>query len=71
MEVRRLIMQADGIRQEQNMTQAEWSRKSGFDEFGKMVSNTIRRGNCKLSVFARLLEPLGYELAIIKQERKE
>ena len=71
MEVRRLIMRADGIRQEQNMTQAEWSRKSGFDEFGKMVSNTIRRGNCKLSVFAQLLEPLGYELTIIKQEGKE
>lgn len=68
MEVRQLIMQADGIRQGLNMTQAEWSRRSGFDEFGKIVSNMFRRGNCKMSVFTQLLKPLGYELIISKRE---
>lgn len=70
MDVRRLIVQADEIRRDEGMTQAEWSRKAGFDEFGKLVSNTFRRGNCKLSVFAQLLKPLGYEIAIVKTEGK-
>ena len=68
MDARQLIVQADEIRREQEMTQAEWCRKAGFDEFGKLVSNTFRRGNCKLSVFAQLLKPLGYEIAIVKRE---
>ena len=68
MDARQLITQADKIRQEEGMTQAEWCRRAGFDEFGKLVSNTFRRGNCKLSVFAQLLKPLGYEIAIVKAE---
>ena len=71
MDVRRLIVQADEIRRDEGMTQAEWCRKAGFDEFGKLVSNTFRRGNCKLSVFAQLLKPLGYEIAIVKTEEKD
>lgn len=70
MDARQLIVQADEIRRDQNMTQAEWCRRAGFDEFGKLVSNTFRRGNCKLSVFAQLLKPLGYEIMIVKQEGK-
>ena len=70
MDARQLIVQADEIRRGQEMTQAEWCRKAGFDEFGKLVSNTFRRGNCKLSVFQQLLKPLGYELRIVKQEEK-
>lgn len=70
MDVRQLILQADEIRRETGMTQAEWCRKAGFDEFGKLVSNTFRRGNCKLSVFAQLLRPLGYEIRIVKKEGK-
>ena len=70
MDARQLITQADKIRQEEGITQAEWCRRAGFDEFGKLVSNTFRRGNCKLSVFAQLLKPLGYEIAIIKTEGK-
>ena len=70
MDVRQLILQADEIRRETGMTQAEWCRKAGFDEFGKLVSNTFRRGNCKLSVFAQLLRPLGYEIKIVKKEGK-
>ena len=65
-----MIVQADKIRQEQKITQAEWCRRAGFDEFGKLVSNTFKRGNCKLSVFAQLLRPLGYEIKIVKQEGK-
>ena len=70
MDVRQLISQADQIARESGLTQAEWCRRAGFDEFGKLVSNTHKRGNCKLSVFAQLLKPLGYEIRIVKQEGK-
>lgn len=68
MDARELICQADRIRQDQNMTQTEWCRRSGFDQYGKLVSNSFRRGDCKLSVLMRLLKPLGYELRITKRE---
>ena len=71
MDARQLITQADEIRRDEGMTQAEWCRRAGFDEFGKLVSNTFRRGNCKLSVFDQLLKPLGYELRIVKREGAE
>ena len=70
MDARQLIVRADEIRRDEGMTQAEWCRRAGFDEFGKLVSNTFRRGNCKLSVFTQLLKPLGYEIAIVKTEGK-
>lgn len=66
--VRQLISQADKLARDQGMTQAEWCRRAGFDEFGKLVSNTHKRGNCKLSVFVQLLKPLGYEVVIVKKE---
>ena len=68
MDARQLITEADRIRQGMNITQAEWCRRAGFDEFGKLVSNTFNRGNCKVSVLAQLLKPLGYELKIVKRE---
>lgn len=68
MDARQLILRADEIRQEQDLTQAEWCRRAGFDQFGKLVSNTFNRGNCKLTVLVQLLKPLGYELQIVKQE---
>ena len=71
MNARQLIVQADEIRRDEGITQAEWCRRAGFDEFGKLVSNTFRRGNCKLSVFAQLLKPLGYEIRIVKREDKK
>ena len=70
MNARQLISEADQIAREAGLTQAEWCRRAGFDEFGKLVSNTFRRGNCKLSVFTQLLKPLGYEIRIVKQEGK-
>lgn len=70
MDARQLIGQADQIARDQGLTQAEWCRRAGFDEFGKLVSNTHRRGNCKLSVFAQLLRVLGYEIQIVKKEEK-
>ena len=70
MNARQLISEADQIAREAGLTQAEWCRRAGFDEFGKLVSNTHRRGNCKLSVFTQLLKPLGYEIRIVKQEGK-
>jgi len=71
MDARQLITQADRLRQDEGITQAEWCRRAGFDEFGKLVSNTYRRGNCKLSVFSQLLKALGYEIKIVKQEERE
>lgn len=68
---RQLITQADKIRQDEtHITQAEWSRRAGFDQFGKLISNSFNRGNCKLSVFIQLLRPLGYELRIVKKEEE-
>ena len=71
MDARLLITQSDRLRQDEGITQAEWCRRAGFDEFGKLVSNTYRRGNCKLSVFSQLLRALGYEIRIVKQEERE
>lgn len=68
MDARELISYADQLARQEGLTQAEWCRRAGFDEFGKLVSNTHRRGNCKLTVLAQLLKPLGYELRIVKQE---
>ena len=70
MDARQLIVLADELRRDEGITQAEWCRRAGFDEFGKLVSNTFRRGNCKLSVFAQLLKPLGYEIRIVKKADK-
>lgn len=63
---RELIVMADKIRQDQHLTQTEWSRRSGFDIYGKCISNAYARGDCKLSVITQMLKPLGYELKIEK-----
>lgn len=68
MTAREMISVADQLAKEKGFTQAEWCRKAGYDEFGKLISNTYKRGNCKLSVMANLLEPLGYEMKIVKKE---
>lgn len=66
-EAGRMICIADKLSKEQGLTQAEWSRNSGFDEFGKMISRTFTRGDCKLHVLIQLLVPLGYEIRIVKK----
>ena len=71
MTARELISTADRLARDQGYTQAEWCRRAGFDEFGKLVSNTHKRGNCKLSVLAQLLTPLGYELRIVRKDDEE
>lgn len=70
MTARELIIQADKIRREEfgGMSQAEWSRQAGLDDFGKTVSRNFFTGNCKLSTMVMLLRPLGYELKITKRE---
>lgn len=65
---RELIVEADRIRQEMGISQAEWGRRAGLDECGKAVGRTYFRGNCKLSTIQMLLKPLGYELRIMKME---
>ena len=68
MNTRDLIMEADRIAHGQGLTQAEWCRRAGFDQFGKMISNTVNRGDCKLSVFLQLLRSIGCELEISKMK---
>lgn len=68
---RQLITQAVQIASEQQLTQAEWSRRAGYDEFGKIVSNSIKRGDCKLKVMTQLLKPLGCSLAIVKDGEED
>lgn len=71
MNERELISKIDGIRMEQNMTQAEWCRRAGFDELGVAVSRTFNRGNCKLSVFVRLAKALGYRVELSKEDSEK
>ena len=68
MNARDLIVKADGLRQDKNISQAEWSRLAGLDEGGMAVSRTFNRGNCKVSTLIMLLKPLGYGLKIEKLE---
>ena len=68
MNARDLIVEADRIRQDQGLSQAEWSRRSGLDDVGMAISRTYSRGNCKLTTLVRMLKPLGYELTITKLE---
>ena len=68
MNARELIVEADRIRKDQGLTQAEWSRAAGLDEVGMVISRSFNRGNCKLSTMVHLLRPLGYELRIVKPE---
>ena len=70
MDAKELIARADELARAEGLTQAEWCRRAGFDEFGKLISNTYKRGNCKLSVLTQLLKPLGYELKIVKREEE-
>lgn len=70
MDGKQLIRQAEEIAISQGLTQAEWSRRAGYDEFGKLISNTIKRHDCKLKVMTQLLKPLGCELVIVKKEEQ-
>ena len=69
MTARELIVTADKIRKAQGLTQAEWSRASGMDDVGMAISRAYNKGNCKLSTIVQLLEPLGYEMQIVKIDK--
>lgn len=66
---RDLICEMDQIARSQGLTQAEWCRRAGYDEFGKLISRTYKSGNCKLSVFCQLAEALGYKIIISKDSQ--
>ena len=68
MDARALIVVADRIAREQGMTQARWSRRAGFAFNGQTVSRILSKGDCRVSTFISLLEPLGYKLALVKEE---
>lgn len=67
MDGKRLILLADQLAKERGLSYAEWSRQSGYDEFGKIISNTLKRGDCKLKVMTQLLKPLGCKLLIVNE----
>ena len=65
---RDLICEIDQIARGQGFTQAEWCRRAGYDEFGKLISRTYKNGNCKLNVFCNLADAIGYDVVLIKKE---
>ena len=64
---RDLICEMDQIARGQGLTQAEWCRRAGYDEFGKLISRTYKNGNCKLNVFCQLADVVGYDVILIKK----
>ena len=68
MDARELIIEADRIRQEKGLSQAEWSRVAGLDDCGMAVSRAYNKGNCKLTVLTKLVHSLGYDLVITRKD---
>ena len=64
MRARALIVEADEIARDQGLNQREWSTKAGHAASGQTVSRILNKGDCRLSTFIALLEPLGYELQL-------
>ena len=64
MDARDYLLQIDSTARAQGMTQAEFCRRAGLDEFGKGVSRAIFRGDCKLSTFLQMARAVGYELVL-------
>ena len=71
MTARELILFADKKAREKGWTQAQWSHEAGFDQYGKAISRTVNRGNCKLTTLIRMLKALGYELSITEGARED
>ena len=71
MDSRALILDADRIAREQGFNQAAWSRKAGKAQSGQTISRMISKGDCRLSTFLAILEPLGYSLKITKAANRE
>ena len=67
MDARALILLADRIARDQGHSQSSWSRRSGHAFNGQTVSRIISQGDCRISTFLDLIEPLGYKLALIKE----
>ena len=68
MRARALIIKADKIARDQGLNQKQWSAKSGHAANGQTVSRIISKGDCRMSTFLALLEPLGMKLEIVEAE---
>ncbi len=68
MDARALIMLADSIARDQGYNQASWSRRSGHAFSGQTVSRIVSNGDCRISTFLDLIEPLGYKLVLMKED---
>ena len=66
MRARALIVKADKIAREQGLNQKQWSSKAGHASNGQTVSRIISKGDCRLSTFLALLEPLGLKLELVE-----
>lgn len=65
---REIIWKAEEVARSQGYNQSTWSKAAGKDSSGQTVSRMLARGECYLSTFIELLEPLGYEISIRRKE---
>ena len=68
MTARDYLVRLDSAARDLGMTQAEFCRRAGLDEFGKGLSRAYFRGDCKLSMFLRLARAAGYEVTLSRRE---
>ena len=66
MDARALILAADRIARKQGLNQTAWSRKAGRAQSGQTISRIVSKGDCRLSTFLAVLEPLGYGIRIVR-----
>lgn len=66
-ETQGLLMVVDQIAKEQGLTQQRFAQEAGLDDTGKTISRAIYRNDCKLSVFLRMVNAIGYELVLRKR----
>ena len=71
MTARDYLIRLDKASRDLGMTQAEYCRRAGLDEFGKGLSRAYYRGDCKLSMFLQLARAAGYEVALVKRDEHE
>lgn len=68
MNARDYLVKLDNAARDLGLTQAEYCRMAGLDEFGKAMSRAYFRGDCKLSMFLQMARAAGYEVTLVKRE---
>lgn len=70
MTARDYLVKLDNAARDLGLTQAEFCRRAGLDEFGHGISRAYYRGDCKLSMFLQMARAAGYEVTLVKREPK-